>query len=201
MSDDSLDLSAISADLMAGRGQGDPGDIFGEGAPKEKTMAELLAEAGSKLKKAPVPEKEKTMAELLAEAGSKLKKAPTFQPEPIKRALTFAEQLQEAQSKMKKTPTKEELANPKPKPAPVVEEEVKVMEIAEMEVIEEDDDEDIRDSVRKAKPMAYSVLEKPTAPITSASSVPQRPVATVNQSQRVANLASKSLAAPKLERR
>lgn len=78
-------------------------------------MAELLAEAGSKLKKAPVVEKEKTMAELLAEAGSKLKKAPT-QAEPPKRALTFAEQLQEAQSKMKKTPTKEELANPKPKP-------------------------------------------------------------------------------------
>jgi hypothetical protein len=53
-------------------------------------MAELLAEAGSKLKKAPVVEKEKTMAELLAEAGSKLKKAPT-QAEPPKRALTFAE--------------------------------------------------------------------------------------------------------------
>lgn len=94
-SDTSLDLSAISAELASGRNpnQGDPGDIFNENAPKEKTMAEMLAEAGSKLKKAPAPEKEKTMAEMLAEAGSKLKKAPTTASEPPKRALTLAEQL------------------------------------------------------------------------------------------------------------
>lgn len=70
-SDDSLDLSAISADLKASKGQGDPGDIFNEGQPP----------------------KEKTMAEMLAEQGAKLKKAPVVQAEPVKRALTFAEQL------------------------------------------------------------------------------------------------------------
>ncbi len=68
MSDD-LDLSFNSADVTAGKAN-DPGDIFNENAaPKELTMAEQLALAGSKLKSisqvAPV-QKELTMAEQLA---------------------------------------------------------------------------------------------------------------------------------------
>ena len=56
-------------------------------------MAEMLAEAGANLKKAPSaePQKEKTIAEILAEAGANLKKAPTVVAEPPKRALTLAE--------------------------------------------------------------------------------------------------------------